>query len=485
MQTFFSGRRAEFMIVLLTLVIAVFFSTYKLTSSPPTWFDEGFITQSAMNLTDSGKLGIRVSPAEVAGKAVWFSTGYPAAYPVGWALKIFGNGLIYARSVMALFIVLFVIISYFLARKIWGTRIAVFASLLTATFAPLYGNGKNVLGEVPGLFFLFLFLFFITNIDRDRNKISNYVLAGLAFGLCVFTKFLFLVLPVAVLLAYILKRKEVFFNKKGPTLFIFSFILTAIIAYITQVYETDTFLGILNGLGNPYAVKDIWALALFNLKRFFTEAGPMHFLVLLLVWAVSLFVRKYRFNDKISFAEVIMSIFAFLIFIAYFRIVGWYRYFFPAQMIMVFCLPAALSSIFSFIRNKGNNFKEVYLYIALLGIALFQIYQLSFDSWVANYYKSTGIGAMENYFGSVDKNKKIFIFNSPELAIFLPNRSFYQYLEISDNIVIGKDELSKIENGEVDLIYLDEKQFSRFGSLFVLYSQKENVGKYKVLEITK
>ena len=62
---------------------------------------------------------------------------------------------------MVVFLLMLVAASFWLIYEVFGYKEAVISTLLLVSFAPLYGNGKIVLGEIPGLLFLVLFQGFI------------------------------------------------------------------------------------------------------------------------------------------------------------------------------------------------------------------------------------------------------------------------------------------------------------------------------------
>ena len=147
-----------------------FLSTFKITESPPVWYDEGYFQQIAVNLSRTGNFVVQVAPGEFI-KPALISTGYPLLYPVSFVFKLFGEGVLQARLVMAFFIISLISIFFLLSKRLFGFRVAVFASILVASFPPLYGHGKSLLGEVPGLFFLLLFLFFMYKIVNSNYSI--------------------------------------------------------------------------------------------------------------------------------------------------------------------------------------------------------------------------------------------------------------------------------------------------------------------------
>lgn len=475
----------EIFFVVFLLAAAFFFAAYELTESPPTWFDEGFIIQSAINLVRTGEMGAQVAPGAVLKNPEFFSTGFPLAYPVGWSMKIFGQGLLPARAVMVLFTLSLVLFFYLLAKKIWDFKAAILASLLLISFASLYGNGKNVLGEVPGLFFLVLFMYFVYKIEQKdyQSGYSNYIMAGLAGGLCIATKSIFLVLPPAVILGTIILHKRIIWNWRLILAGALSFSAMMALLFKTQFAGGGPLMNVIRDFANPYAAADTVSLIFRNAARFFTEAAPAYLLLMAVVWAAAIIIRRLK-KEKNSLVELISFFFVLFICLSYLRMVGWYRYLFPAQVIALLFFPASFLVVFDWLKNKfvwsrwfGAKIPIVLL-IILIGL---QFYQLSFHSWVVGYYGSRGTRDLENYFDRLDKSISIFIYNAPEIAVFLPTENYYQYLKINDAMVLGQEQLEKIKTGAPDTIIINNKETAAAVD-FSLYEQKNAVSRYLIFK---
>ncbi|MCX6719013.1 MAG: hypothetical protein NTZ38_01410, partial [Candidatus Taylorbacteria bacterium] len=59
-----TNKSVAFLVVLL-FAIGIFFSLYKLTESPPVWYDEGMYFQTAANLATENIDGMRLSPLTI------------------------------------------------------------------------------------------------------------------------------------------------------------------------------------------------------------------------------------------------------------------------------------------------------------------------------------------------------------------------------------------------------------------------------------
>lgn len=100
---------------------------------------------------------------------------------LGFFWKIGLEPLIYGKILMLLFSVGVVILTYVLSNHMFNKWIGVIASIIIAFSALMLTVSREILVEVPALFFLLLGFYFYL-----RNK--NYA-AGLCFGLAFLTKF--------------------------------------------------------------------------------------------------------------------------------------------------------------------------------------------------------------------------------------------------------------------------------------------------------
>jgi 4-amino-4-deoxy-L-arabinose transferase-like glycosyltransferase len=137
--------------LLLFLVLIV-----RLDSVPPTWWDEGWTLSVARNWVESRHYG-RLS----LGQKV--PAGLQAALPVTGSVALsflfFGIGIVQARMVGIVITVATLLLLYYLARRTYNQSIAL-GALFVTTFLPGYIElfpiymGRQVLGEIPAMFFL-------------------------------------------------------------------------------------------------------------------------------------------------------------------------------------------------------------------------------------------------------------------------------------------------------------------------------------------
>ncbi len=189
--------------MLAAVLTLLFLAFYHLTGYPLTWYDEGSHLHVPKTLirfgvyADYSSEGFRYyGPTVGIGPTVFL--------PIAAVFKVFGIGLLQARIVMALYMLAAAACFYRLARFFGG---GVFAFLATALLVVSRGTafleyGRQVLGEVPGLFFLLagLIVWFRA---WEKPKTASLAAAGLLIGLSTVTKNQYLlVIAPALMIAW-------------------------------------------------------------------------------------------------------------------------------------------------------------------------------------------------------------------------------------------------------------------------------------------
>jgi hypothetical protein len=184
-------------VVALPIVLLVGLVFVHLSAYPLTWFDEGSHLHVPKTLVlqgiyaDSSSEGLRYYGPTL-------GVGPTVMLPIAAAFRVFGIGLLQARMVIALYLLASVALFFRLADGLGGRRFAwVATALLVATPAvALVDFGRQVLGEVPGLFFLLagMLVWFQAWQNPTWRRLAA---AGVLFGLSVITKnqYLIFLLP--------------------------------------------------------------------------------------------------------------------------------------------------------------------------------------------------------------------------------------------------------------------------------------------------
>lgn len=470
--------------IFLVLAFAACLLLFKLTEAPPTWYDEGMIVQLAQNLALHGKVGTQTAPGVIVSGA-YTSSSLPIVAPVALSFLAFGPSLFSARIVMVLFSLLLIFLCYRFAKKLEGSYAGLAAALLLATFATLYGDGKNVLGEVPGLVCFFTFLFYAhALIDERRETRSNAILAGLFFGLTLIAKPTFLVLAGAAGLAFIYICIR---DRRIPPVTLIALGLAAALVpvaawLLTQFDSGDSLARVLAFYQNPYQLHDLGAVMAKNLLRFATESTPLYLLGMLAVWAVSM----AKLGKRLLFTEITAFLLCLLIVAAFLRTPGWYRYLFIAQITaaVYFAVACMRLSRATLQLPHGRRIMKIGAIVLVFGALAAQTYVLAFNSWIGQYYRADNSARMERYFAGESATTTWLVYDVPEAVLFLPrNASYYQYLSVNagGHWELGAGARSVIASSTPDVI-LAPAGFEPPAGLFSGYEKTAEVAKFETWE---
>jgi uncharacterized membrane protein YGL010W len=208
---------------------------YRLTEYPLTWFDEGSHLHVPKTLVRFGVYADYSSDGyRHYGPTI--GVGPTVMLPIAAMFKLFGIGLGQARMVMALYLLAAAGAFYLLARQMGGARLglAALALLVASRGVGLLEYGRQVLGEVPGLFFMVLG-FWLWFEAWERAGWRRLTGVGLLLGLAVVTKQQYLlVLAPTLLLAWL---ANLFYYRTAPQrVFLVPGILTAAAYGVWQIY---------------------------------------------------------------------------------------------------------------------------------------------------------------------------------------------------------------------------------------------------------
>lgn len=463
--------------------IAVFAATYHLAESPAIWYDEGFFEQLAINVSHGGAQAMELSPGHYLSS--WsISAGFPLIYPMAASFATFGVSVFTARVVPATYLVLFVLASYFFVRRQYGALPAGIAGLLIATFPLLYGNGKSVLGEVPALFWFVLGLIALQTLEKRAFKdIRSSFLAGLFLGLSFAAKFTFMLIVPAVLIVFVLRFRTLHRELTSKVFWAggIGFALPVLLWLYLQFAPGDSLQTTLAFFVNPYGYGEqaLGAGIVANLLRFFTETTPAYFLFLFAPWGIALYLRR----KTLPLAECFAFVFSFLVVLAYLRTPGWYRYFFPSMMLAFVFFPMATLYLRDRIRVLVPKVRPLasLLFVCFAVLVLLQGYQLAQSSYVASYYKSTRTRDLSAYFSTLHPATTVFLYNVPEIAIFLPSTTYYQFVMPHDDQPFGKEALPLLTQGTPEIVVVNAETYQHNATPFSKYKVKDHVSHYLVL----
>lgn len=76
----------------------------------------------------------------------------------------------------------------------------------------------------------------------------------------------------------------------------------------------------------------------------------------------------------------------------------------------------------------------------------------------------------------------LFLYNTPELAILLPSRNYYQYLSPLPKVIIGSELLDALLRGAPDMALVNSGVQKKDPELFKRYKIFKTVDRYDLLE---
>jgi 4-amino-4-deoxy-L-arabinose transferase-like glycosyltransferase len=466
-------------IVTVLALLALFLIVVHFTDTPKVWVDEGVFTEVARNFAAHGVLDLQTSPGHFFPMATLLTTSYPVIFPVALSLKVFGIGVAQARLPMIAYIMLLVIAVYYVVKKRYGFLPAILSVLLLISFSPLYGNGRPVQGEVPGLAWLAVGLWCSLLWEQTNfNQKKWAVLAGLAFGLSAATKPLYLFgLGGAFVISLCFWYKKIP-NKKTIWIFILGFIIPLIVQVLVQFRSRETLLHIIPTYlylaSNHNASTSLIKTILLNAKRFLTEQTPLLFTILALTIIIS-FVRRWQKSrlHNFSLIESIVIFFVAINWLAYLMGTGWYRYFFPAHTLLYILFPAAFLALAQKIRTPV--FQKV-AYVFLTGLIVFQFFHLIFLSDTSFTVSRTRNAELTAALSTVKPSQSVLFYNAPEAIIFYKGENYAEYL-IMDSFLEAGDK-NALKNPKQDIIVTNDA--SPNDTLVLPGYTKEQVSRYYI-----
>jgi hypothetical protein len=156
---------------------------YNLHNYPTLWWDEGIFSETAANLSQSGRYALTVqSPDQFSDLDFLISVGPTVILPVALAYRVLGVGLIPGRLVAAAYLLLAFLALYLAARRLWGSSTGVLAVLLALLGTDVLYWGRSVMGDVPALSLFLLSLWFLLK-GLDAGADRWLFLGGLSLGL--------------------------------------------------------------------------------------------------------------------------------------------------------------------------------------------------------------------------------------------------------------------------------------------------------------
>ena len=152
------------------LALLIFLALFKLESTPPLWWDEGWTLSVARNWVERNHYG-RMLQGELVPSGL--EAAFPVTAVVSFSFRLLGVGVYQARAPGVFFILGTLAIVYYLACRLYNRRIAVTTLLVLLFMSPAHPDlhpvlmGRQVLGEMPMMFYLLAgYAFFLSAQDK-------------------------------------------------------------------------------------------------------------------------------------------------------------------------------------------------------------------------------------------------------------------------------------------------------------------------------
>jgi len=138
------------------LIIVLVLGMINIESTPPLWWDEGWLLSIARNWVELGLYGRLLHGKPISSS---LTNGFPVIAPIALSFKLFGVGTWQGRIPIEVFSMGALVLVYYLAYRLYGTLVAI-GTLSVLILIPAYQDlhpilmGRQVLGEMPVLFYL-------------------------------------------------------------------------------------------------------------------------------------------------------------------------------------------------------------------------------------------------------------------------------------------------------------------------------------------
>lgn len=421
------------------LALLLIFGLWHIQTSPPVWFDGGIVASVAKNLAEHGVYGLQTSPGHFATERYVLTTNHTVILPLSLVFRLFGASVLAARLTMFAYLLATAAIAYLFVRELTDRWIATWSAWLLVTFSPFYGNGKSMLGETPGVCWLLVGLWCWTRaMKTTQHRWAWLLAAGTAIGLCAITKPYFLLALPAVALARIIHGiRSRTLRLKEESLFALP-IVAVVAAWFIHTFPFPPSWGSLVHVAhfylNSYGEQIAPAYILRNALRFVTESTPIHLALMLAVTV--LFLMRARPN-RWHPALVMLGLFIGASLLWYVKTPGWYRYFYPAHLLVLILMPAAWWRLQ--IPRLGKAWKRFAL-VALILIQLIVTIQSR------DRFRSDAFFALRDAVQTYAPGKPLFLAHVPEAAFILPTDRLEQMIYIHPTLTLGVNRLEDENN---------------------------------------
>ncbi len=389
-------------------IFVLFISLRTLTSQPRYFFDEAGIVETARNFATDGKLDIMVSPNIFSGYSHLFNaTGYTVSLPLALIFKLSHVSMVSGRLMMLAWLLIALWSIFYVVRAFWGQPASLYATALVASFAPFYGNGMQIMGEIPG------FVFLIWGLYQLIQK-QNFKFTGLLFGLSAISKpsIYILLLPSFLIYIYFCEKNKLQ-KLKNFMLGCISPIALFFFLIVPDIFSLKNWIEIINLYRNPFDSPSLFNNVISNIQTYWNHSTIIYFGLLLFI--ITLFIFKNYRLTELKFRKLYVFTFIYIAFlIIYFlRSPGWFRYLLPLELLtLIFLYP-----ILSIDKKRLGLYITIFLILLNIG----QLFLFRGD------VKDTSPQDTASYITNLKQS--VGIINALEVSSLIPTEQRYQVVK--------------------------------------------------------
>ena len=451
-------ERNFYILPILVIFFTLIFSLMTLTTKPRLWYDEGLNIEVARNISYSNIVEAQIAPNVFSEQTVrmFQATGYPVTIPLAIFFKVFGFGAVQARLYMLLWVTLTLFAVLWIIQRFFGKDEALLALLLIVTFAPFHDNGRTVIGEIPGFFFLLTGFYFLF-----RQKV--FFMGGLLFGLAAAAKIsVYLALIPALFFYFIITEREAFYKNliKVYSGMAISMILE-IFFVMAKPFSVSGWREAFALFKNPFGESVSPFVYIFeNVRNIPQTTTLVYFFLIVIIIGAIIFYRKHTLSKDASFKHFIVfsGVYSLFAFLYYLKSPGWLRYLIAVELLILILLPVVLKRFLDGIGSKRR-----WIYCLIIPVVIFQGFHLITR---ADIFYSKDEQSIVSLVGEKFQGESIGVFNIPQIGAFIPENQKYQFFKMVGVPLIGKNPLLYdppidvliIRDGEIENIESNERK---------------------------
>lgn len=453
----------EILILIAVIAAVSAYSLATLTTKPRLSFDEGFVIESARNLSALGVHDIITAPNTFSGLPhIASSIGFSVTVPLAASFSVFGFSVELARVYALLWMLALLAILYVFARRYFGSWNAAEALLLFATFPPFHSNGRMVMGEIPGFAYLLISLLLL------RHSVFA---AGIFLGLSFVSRpSLYAFSVIAVVAQVIFEHRR---HALRPLLALgggtFLSVGASFALYYPSWLQSTWWHGTLSFLENPSFGATFSATENLtrNIASFTQEPTFIYFsfLIIAIIAAYALTGRHIWSKGLVLFSFV----YGALVFGYFLKSPGWFKYLLPLQLLVFIFLPSSLEIIaqrthryLPLILQKIRP--RVFATGAVAALVILQLVQLMFfaDIYAGNDARETAAFVA----GRSSPTAAVAFIHSPQVAMEISADRKYSFFAVNEELLVGGNPLEFEPDERAAYIVMPRDDLSTFSDQF-------------------